>query len=74
MLTPGQKAAFERDCFLVLKDFVAPAACDALKAHVEGMMDAFDPSETTVIFTTQNQENASGDYFLSSGDKIRFFF
>ena len=38
------------------------------------MIDDFDPDSSSSIFTTNEQERASDDYFLKSGDQIRFFF
>ncbi|NDH89196.1 MAG: phytanoyl-CoA dioxygenase family protein, partial [Actinobacteria bacterium] len=45
MLSPEQLAAFERDGFLVLPDFVSRERCDELKAHVEGLLDEIDPAD-----------------------------
>lgn len=64
---------FERQGYLVLPGFVSPADCDALKARAEELVSAFEPS-TVSIFTTREQTRTSDDYFLSSGDGIRFFF
>lgn len=64
---------FERQGYLVLPGFVPAAACDALKARAEALVDAFQP-ETVSIFTTREQTRTSDEYFLGSGDDIRFFF
>ncbi len=34
----------------------------------------FDPAEVVSIFSTHEQNRTTDDYFLTSGDKIRFFF
>lgn len=65
---------YERDGFLVLKDFVSREACDALRARAEELVRAFDPAGIVSIFSTREQTRTSDDYFLGSGDKIRFFF
>ncbi len=65
---------FEQDGFLVLPDFVSHAACDRLKARAEELVREFDPSGIVSIFSTREQTRTSDDYFLESGDKIRFFF
>src|SRR5215813_11091418 len=65
---------YERDGYLVLKDFVSPEDCDALRAHAEALVREFDPAGLISIFSTREQTRTSDDYFLSSGDKIRFFF
>ena len=38
------------------------------------MVNAFDPGELRSIFSTHEQSRTTDDYFLTSGDKIRFFF
>jgi len=67
-------AQYERDGFLVLKDFVSPEACNALQARAEELVREFDPAGVVSIFSTHEPTRKSDDYFLDSGDKIRFFF
>lgn len=74
MLTAGQLASYDRDGFLVLPGFVDPAACDELRARAEELVDAFEPEGVASVFTTNEQTRTSDDYFLESGDKVRFFF
>ena len=69
-----RRGAFDRDGFLVLPGFVPVAACDALRRRAAALVDAFDAEEHRSIFTTRDQTRRTDDYFLSSGDKIRFFF
>src|SRR4051812_35109324 len=73
-MTPTQLDQYNRDGFLVLEDFVSAAACDALRARAEELVRDFDPKGLVSIFTTHEQTRTSDDYFLESGDKIRFFF
>jgi phytanoyl-CoA hydroxylase len=70
---PDQRARYQRDGFLILKDFVAPGVCDDLRARAEQLVSEFDPAGVVSIFSTHQQNRISGDYFLESGDKIRFF-
>lgn len=63
---------YERDGFLVLPGFVAPAACDALIARAAELVRACRPDAPS-IFSTRDQTRTSDDYFLGSGDKIRCF-
>jgi phytanoyl-CoA hydroxylase len=65
--------AFERQGYLVLPRFVSPTDCDALRARAEERVAGFQP-ETLSVFTTREQTRTSDDYFLSSGDRIHFFF
>jgi phytanoyl-CoA hydroxylase len=64
---------YQRDGFLVLPDFVEPAECDALMARAAELVRGFRP-ETVSIFSTREQTRTSDEYFLGSGDQIRFFF
>jgi phytanoyl-CoA hydroxylase len=60
--------------FLVLEDFVDEEACDRLRARAEELVRDFDPEGLVSIFSTHEQTRTSDDYFLESGDQIRFFF
>jgi phytanoyl-CoA hydroxylase len=73
MLTPAQLDAWERDGFLVLEDFVPAARCDELKARAGQLIAGFDPDEIQSVFSTHEQTRTSDEYFLTSGDKVRFF-
>ena len=73
-LNPGQITAYERDGFLVLENFVDGQACDRLRAHAAALVREFDPAGLVSIFSTREQTRTSDEYFLESGDKIRFFF
>jgi phytanoyl-CoA hydroxylase len=64
---------YERDGFLVLEGFVDGAACDALIERAAELVERGRP-ETVSIFSTHEQTRTSDDYFLGSGNKIRFFF
>src|SRR5437868_11739568 len=68
-----QTTQYDRDGFLVIENFVSTTACDDLRARAEELMREFDPSLVS-IFSTHEQTRSSDDYFLESGDKIRFFF
>ena len=74
MLSDEQLERYERDSFLVLEHFVPTGDCDRLRSHAEELVRAFDPSGVISIFSTLEQTRTSDDYFLESGDKIRFFF
>ena len=74
MLHAQQLVDFRRDGFLVLEDFADPAACNALLARTAELVAAFDPPGQKSIYSTTEQEQTSDQYFLDSGDKIRFFF
>ncbi len=73
-ISAEQTAAYERDGFLVLKDFVEPETCNRLRARAEELVREFDPKGVVSIFSTREQSRLTDSYFLESGDKIRFFF
>ena len=58
----------------MLKNFVDANACDRLRSRAADLVRGFDPQEIVSIFSTREQTRTSDDYFLGSGDKIRFFF
>lgn len=72
-LSADERAAFGRDGYLVIPGFLPEATCDALRGRARALVDAFDPT-TVSIFSTKEQTRTSDDYFLGSGDDIRFFF
>src|SRR5919202_369909 len=73
-LTAEQLAQYRRDGFLVLEDFVRRSDCAALRARAEELGAEFDPAGVVSIFSTREQTRTSDEYFLTSGDKVRFFF
>jgi phytanoyl-CoA hydroxylase len=73
-LKTQQLTQYDRDGFLVLEDFVSDADCDALRERAAELVSEFDPQGVVSIFSTREQTRTSDEYFLSSGDRIRFFF
>ncbi|MGI9451182.1 MAG: phytanoyl-CoA dioxygenase family protein, partial [Geminicoccaceae bacterium] len=73
-MTDSRRTDFQRDGFLVLPGFAEPEACEALRERMSSLVEAFEPREVATIFSTTEASHAQDDYFLSSGDKIRFFF
>lgn len=74
LISDEQLTQYGRDGYLILEDFVDVASCDSLRARAEKLVRDFDPSGIVSIFSTREQNRLSDDYFLGSGDKIRFFF
>ena len=66
--------AYRRDGFLVLKDFLPAADCDALQARAGALVAGFDPGPARTVFSTLDQGHARDAYFRDSGGAIRFFF
>lgn len=73
-LTPQQLRQYDRDGFLVLRDFVDIVSCDRLRTRALELVRDFNPRGMFSIFSTREQNRLSDDYFLESGDKIHFFF
>ena len=74
ILNSEQRTQYARDGFLILPGFVETEACDRLRARAEKLVQEFDPGEVISVFSTKEQNRLTDDYFLNSGDKIRFFF
>ena len=60
--------------FLVLEGFADEASCDRSRMRAEQLVQEFDPAEVVSIFSTREQNRLTDDYFMTSGDKVRFFF
>ncbi|KAL2023812.1 hypothetical protein VTK56DRAFT_1079 [Thermocarpiscus australiensis] len=77
-LTPSQLAAFHRDGYLVIPDALPPSTVSSLLAEVHRLLDTLDLSTHPMTRflaggDTGDGEHSGDDYFLTSGDKIRFF-
>ncbi|KAK2747947.1 hypothetical protein FQN57_001538 [Myotisia sp. PD_48] len=82
-LTPEQLSSFQENGFLVIPDFLSKQEISTLLATTSDLLENFDLSTHPLTrFTTGEDPNdadsstqhVGDDYFLSSGDKIRFFF
>lgn len=75
MLSAEQLADWDRDGFLVLPDAIDPAACDRLRTHVVARLAEADPATNAAmtVFDTTEQGHAQDEYFLTSGDVVRWF-
>jgi phytanoyl-CoA hydroxylase len=74
MLSAQQLKQYDEQGFLVIENFAVPADCDLLRARAQELVEEFDPAEVVSIFSTHEQNRLTDEYFLTSGDKIRFFF
>lgn len=73
-LSQDQIDAYHRDGFLVLPGFAPDETCDGLIAQAATLVEGFDAEAHASVFSTVNQQKTSDDYFMSSGNQIRFFF
>ncbi|XP_036863880.1 phytanoyl-CoA dioxygenase domain-containing protein 1 isoform X3 [Manis javanica] len=79
-LSPSQLQKFQEDGFLVLEGFFSADECVAMQRRIGEIVAEMDvPLYCRTEFLTGKEEeqlraHGSSDYFLNSGDKIRFFF
>ncbi len=73
-ISAQQLEQYRHDGFLVLGNFAEEVECELLRARAEGIVREFDPAGLISIFSTHEQSRLADEYFLTSGDKIRFFF
>ena len=61
--------------YLIIENFYSADECDNLKDRANYLIDNFDQSYFfKSVFDTANQKHAQDEYFLNSGEHIRFFF
>lgn len=75
-LSPTQLAAYETDGYLIIPSALSPTTVSALLAETNHLLTTF-PLEThplTKFSTGETSSHVGDDYFLTSSDKIRFFF
>ena len=76
-LTREQVHEFHKDGFLLVENFLSDEECEYLKARAFEIVSKADLDRHPVVtFGTKSteQQHAKTDYFITSGDKIRFFF
>lgn len=74
MISKQQLGEYNEAGYLVLERFAEERDCDLLRARAEELVQEFDPADVVSIFSTHEQNRLTDEYFLTSGDKIRFFF
>lgn len=76
-LTNDQLTFFHENGYLLIPNYLSRATCETLLSKTREMLLDFPLSDHPMTkFTTGNseEEHVGDDYFLSSGDKVRFFF
>jgi phytanoyl-CoA hydroxylase len=75
-LTKEQLATFDRDGYLIIPDALDSQTVSSLLEETHSLLDNFslDDHPMTKFSTGESSEHVGDDYFLNSGDKIRFFF
>lgn len=65
---------FREDGLLVIEGFNTEDECDGLMQRASLLVSEFDYDGHPSVFQTSEQDRTSDAYFLSSGDRISFFF
>lgn len=77
-LTESQLASFKENGYLVIPDYLTKSEVDSLLTETNTLLNEFSLNTHPLTqFTTGDDDTAEhvgDDYFLTSGDKIRFFF
>lgn len=82
-LSADQLASFHENGFLVVPNYLSPQEVRTLLSTTDELLDSFDlASHPLTRFTTDDEKDekdednkhVGDDYFLTSGDKVRFFF
>ena len=75
-LTDEQIDAWDKHGFLLLPDALTPAQVNELLSESHRMLADFslDEHPMTRFSTGESSQHVGDDYFLTSGDKVRFFF
>jgi len=76
-LTQSQIDQFHNDGFLLIPKVFEQNECSAMHQRAKDLLKGFDVTThplTTFSTGEGNREHIGDDYFLNSGDKIRFFF
>lgn len=77
-LTDSQKSSFQENGYLVIPDYLSPSEIESALAETNSLLNNFSlDTHPLTQFTTGDDDRADhvgDDYFLNSGDKVRFFF
>ncbi|KAK8088078.1 phytanoyl- dioxygenase protein [Apiospora hydei] len=75
-LKPSQLEAFHRDGYLIVPNALPPTTVKALLDETHTMLEDFSLADhpMTKFSTGERSAHVGNDYFLDSGDKVRFFF
>ncbi|OJT12281.1 Phytanoyl-CoA dioxygenase domain-containing protein 1 [Trametes pubescens] len=73
-LTQEQVNQFRTDGYLRLPSFLEPDEVEALLTRTKQLLETFSIEDHPLTkFTTSDDNHVGDEYFLTSGDKIRFF-
>jgi hypothetical protein len=74
VLSAEQVAQFRKDGYLVVPNFIPKAQLTELRSEAMRLVETFELDDDTMsVFTTKEQVRKTDQYFMESGDKVRFF-
>lgn len=75
-LTAEQLASYKDNGYLLIPNALSPTTVSALLSETNQMLTSFSLTDhpMTKFSTGENDSHVGDDYFLTSGDKVRFFF
>lgn len=75
-LTSEQIGFWEENGYLIIPDALSPATTKGLLGEAYKLLNEFSLEDhpMTKFSTGENDQHVGDDYFLTSGDKVRFFF
>ncbi|KFY23664.1 hypothetical protein V491_02452, partial [Pseudogymnoascus sp. VKM F-3775] len=75
-LTPAQIEAFNNDGYLIIPNALDSATLASLLEETHNLLNNFSLEDhpMTRFSTGEGKEHVGDEYFLESGDKVRFFF
>jgi len=75
LLDTQQLDSWRANGFLAIPGFVSPAACERLRSHAVSLLESANPDlgGALTVFSTTDQSHGQDEWFLTSGDKIRWF-
>ena len=82
-LSPKKVSQFWRDGYLIVPDYLSKSQCKGLLSRIDNLLSNIDLSNhpmtkfvtgAGIDGTTDGDKHVGDDYFLDSGDKVRFFF
>ena len=73
-LNPEMLNFWNNNGYLIIENFKTNAECDDLINRSKELIEEQDFNNQQSVFDTVNQSHNDDNYFLESGDKIRFFF